>query len=202
MNTLNTSTTFTHKHKLFISPCSSQTMIRWALIIQNSIFIFTQTGSEKVWLTDKQWCTKDKGIVIYRRGHAFCCEMPPCWAKGEKKKMLLTNWLLMEMEVLSKPLIEKGDSYIYSHKVNIGFYDCSGNTQPSKSSHLSAHPVFTSHRLPGFSSLSTSPLPVRLGNTCDMRDLEDFSFTWNSNMYLLLLFWMDVGMIASPLTLL
>lgn len=61
-------------------------MMRWALIIQNSIFIFTQTGSEKVWLTDKQWCTKDKGIVIYRRGHAFCCEMPPCWAKRGKKK--------------------------------------------------------------------------------------------------------------------
>lgn len=63
-------------------------------------------------------------------------------------------------------------------------------------------PLLTAYRLPGSSSLSTSPLPVQLRNTCDLRDLGEFSFTWNSNTCLLFLFWMDVGMIASPLTLL
>lgn len=61
---------------------------------------------------------------------------------------------------------------------NNRFYDCWKHTAINPS-------AITAHRLPGSSSLLASPLPVQLRNTCDLRDVGEF--TWSSSRHLVLL---------------
>lgn len=66
--------------------------------------------------------------------------------------------------------------------------------------HTAINPsAIATHSLPGSSSLSASPLPVQLRNTCDLMDVGEFTWSSNRHLVLLLLNWWWCDCIPSDL---